>query len=85
MLPGMQLPPRAGMPAPPEDELAELPEHESMEAAAVNITPDAVCYRNADMVCGNCQYMEASGECEPLKMTVAPGDGCNLFADRGAM
>lgn len=88
MFPGISLPPRASSTPPVEqmeDESIETPMHEDMEAASVNIMPDAVSYRNADMVCGNCRYMEASGECQPLKMTVEPGDGCNLFVDRGAM
>lgn len=87
MMPGMmKLPPRDAV-APMEEALEieseETPLHEDMEAAAVQITPEAVCYRGANEVCGNCKYMEASGECQALKMQVEPGAGCNLFAEGG--
>lgn len=85
MFPGLkQLPPKAGMTEEPmEDEMEETPEHEEEEYEAVAITPEAVCYRDEQQICGNCMYMEASGECQPLKMTVEPGAGCNLFKQGG--
>lgn len=64
---------------PMEDEATETPEHENSEAADVQITPESVNYRDEQQVCSNCQYMEASGECQALKMIVDPGAGCNLF------
>ncbi|NBW07815.1 MAG: hypothetical protein EBR82_07290 [Caulobacteraceae bacterium] len=67
-----------------EDEMSETPEHESEEAAAVTITPEAVCYRDGQQVCSTCQYLEESGECQPLKIIVDPGGGCNLHKERGA-
>jgi hypothetical protein len=91
----MALPPKAGgvitalnnnvrTQEPMEDESMETPEYEDAEAAAVTITPESVCYRDEQQVCSTCQYMEESGECQPLKMIVAPGAGCNLHKERGA-
>ncbi len=81
MFPGITaLPPRASAPVEEvEIEEEETPMHEEMEAAAVNISPESVCYRDETQKCGNCAYMEASGECQPLKMTVDAEAGCNLF------
>lgn len=80
MFPGITaLPPKAGMAEPMEIESEETPMHEEMEAAAVDISPESVCYRDETQKCGNCAYMEASGECQPLKMTVDAEAGCNLF------
>lgn len=81
MNPGMQLPPKAGV----IDEITEVeaPEVEIAEGD-VTIAPEAVSYRDEQQVCGNCRYMQESGECTPLRMVVGPQDGCNLFADRGA-
>jgi len=83
MFPGMSaLPPRAKAPVEEvEIEEEETPMHEEMEAAAVDISPESVCYRDETQKCGNCMYMEASGECQPLKMTVDAEAGCNLFKE----
>lgn len=80
----MALPPQIGMAAQEsmENEAMETPEYENMEAAAVQITPEAVCYRDGQQVCSTCQYMEESGECQPLKIVVDPGGGCNLHKER---
>ena len=80
MFPGITaLPPRAGMAEAMEIESEEMPMHEEMEASAVDISPESVCYRDETQKCGNCAYMEASGECQALKMTVDAEAGCNLF------
>jgi hypothetical protein len=83
MFPGITaLPPRASAPVEEvENEEEETPMHEEMEAAAVDISPESVCYRDETQKCGNCMYMEASGECQPLKMTVDAEAGCNLFKE----
>lgn len=90
MFPGFnKLPPKAAssfqapMEEPMEDESMETEEHEAEEVEAVTISPEAVCYRDEQQVCGNCMYMEASGECQPLRMTVDAGAGCNLFKQGG--
>lgn len=62
-----------------EIEAEETPMHDEMESAAVDISPESVCYRDETQKCGNCAYMEASGECQALKMTVEAEAGCNLF------
>jgi hypothetical protein len=84
MFPGITaLPPRASAPAEEfEIKEEETPMHEEMEAAAVDISPESVCYRDETQKCGNCAYMEESGECQPLKMTVDAEAGCNLFKER---
>lgn len=48
----------------------------------VAISPEAVCYRGAEQVCGSCQHYQA-GECEALEMPVEEGAGCNLFTEGG--
>ena len=62
-----------------EVEALELPEEEALEQTGVSISPEAVCYRDEQQVCGNCVYMTAEGECVPLKIPVEAGAGCNLF------
>lgn len=80
MFPGITaLPPKAGRAEPMEIEAEETPMHDEMESAAVDISPESVCYRDETQKCGNCAYMEASGECQALKMTVEAEAGCNLF------
>ena len=83
MFPGMSsLPPRANAPVEEvEIEEEETPMHEAEEAASVDISPESVCYRDETQKCGNCAYMEPSGECIPLKMTVEAEAGCNLFKE----
>ena len=87
MFPGMTemgLPPRSGaIEELDEIEEIETPEVEVEEAMGVDISPEAVCYRDEQSVCGNCSYMEASGECQALHMPVEPGAGCNLFQQGG--
>ena len=87
MFPGMAemgLPPRPGaIEELDEIEEIETPEVEVEESMGVDISPDAVCYRDEQSVCGNCSYMGQTGECAALKMTVDPGAGCNLFMARG--
>lgn len=46
------------------------------------IPPEAVCYRSAAEVCGNCEYNERS-QCSKLQIPVEDNDSCNLFSDRG--
>ena len=88
MFPGMSsLPPRASTTAVDEAvgiESDETPQHEEMESAAVDISPESVCYRDEMQKCGNCQYMEASGECQALKMPVEAEASCNLFKEMSA-
>ena len=61
----------------------ETPMPDEMEPLDVDISPEAVCYRDAQQTCGNCSYMGETGECAALRMVVEPGAGCNLFSERG--
>lgn len=84
MFPGITaLPPRVGGKKPAveaiEIEAEETPMHEAEETASVDISPESVCYRDETQKCGNCTYMEPSGECQALKMTVDAEASCNLF------
>lgn len=79
----MALPPKAGMVPEVEEEIVEGEMPVEAEATPVTIAPEAVCYRDGQQVCGNCTYMGETGECSALKIQVSPGDGCNLFQERG--
>lgn len=82
MFPGMSLPPKPTAEVEVEESPIEEVE-EIEEVGAVDISPDAVCYRDEHEVCGNCEYMQSTGLCVPLKMGVTPGAGCNLFKEGG--
>ena len=70
---------KSKMPAGSKSEMPEEPERE-MHGGAVS--PDAVCFRTADEVCGNCRHHGKGGGCDLLGIDCGPGDSCNAFSQR---
>jgi len=68
-----------GAPPVAADVPVEATEPEVQQGPAP-ISPEMVCYRTADEVCGTCDHFGEGGACAVLGMTVEPGDGCNAWA-----
>lgn len=47
------------------------------------ISPEMVCFRSADEVCGGCAHWGADGNCAVLSMVTGEQDSCNAFTGGG--
>lgn len=64
-----------------EQEAPATPEPKPTSGAS-QITPEMVCYRDAEETCGNCSHMGQDSTCAVLGMAVDSSAGCNAFTGR---
>lgn len=78
-----------GIPPMPQRKTAAHPAREPMEpraeipadnAGTVSISPEMVCYRDAEEICSNCSHFGHDRMCAVLKLQVEAGAGCNAYS-----